>query len=394
PLYPQSLVENRTEERRLAEELARARRIEAIGRLAGGVAHDVNNMLAVILGYTEIIGRQLGDDHELAPELAEISRAAEHSRALARELLAFGRRQVLARAPVAPGAVIAALSGLLRSTLGADVRLTVRDESAGAIVLGDQAQFESVVVNLVANARDAMPQGGEVTVRIAVSGPDQGAEHGAVQISVTDTGEGMPEQVREHIFEPFFTTKELGQGTGLGLATVVGVVEQMGGTVAVESAPGTGSTFVVTLPRAPEDAEAQAPDASDAPDDQGAAARATVLVVEDEPQVLGLVQRLLEGAGYTVVCAAAGEQALAMLRNRHLRLDLLLTDMILPDLPGAELASAAVALRPGIRIVYTSGYTGEIAVREGMPPGDGFIAKPYTSAELLAVVEAALRPAR
>ncbi|MGH2871997.1 MAG: PAS domain-containing protein, partial [Solirubrobacteraceae bacterium] len=204
-LYQLTLLENRTEERRLADELARARRIEAIGRLAGGVAHDVNNMLAVILGYTEIVSRRLGERHELQPELGEIRRAAEHSRALAHELLAFGRRQVLEREPIAPGEVVGELGALLRRTLGARVRLVIEDDSNGAIVYGDRAQLETVVVNLVANARDAMPDGGRVTVRVGTSPAAAEAEHGLVEISVDDTGAGMPEHVRENIFEPFFT---------------------------------------------------------------------------------------------------------------------------------------------------------------------------------------------
>ncbi|MGH2913703.1 MAG: response regulator [Solirubrobacteraceae bacterium] len=420
PLYQLTLVENRAEERRLADELARTQRIEAIGRLAGGVAHDVNNMLAVIIGYTEIVSDRLGAGHHLQPELAEIGRAAEHSRSLARELLAFGRRQVLQREPVTPGAAIAGLEGLLRRTIGESIALTVIDESAGAIVLGDRAQLETVVVNLVANARDAMPDGGAVTIRTAAQSPEPGhkpshrpshkpghkpshkpgqrpghglgAERDLVTISVSDTGVGMSEQVREKIFEPFYTTKELGQGTGLGLATVVGVVEQMGGQIAVQSEPGHGSTFVVSLPRASAagelggSADVDEQSEGDAP----ALASRTVLVVEDEPQVLALVTRLLTNAGYLVLSAASGKQALDLLCDRARTIDLLLTDMILPDLSGAELARAALECHPELRIVYTSGYTGESAVREGMPPGDGFLAKPYGGGELRRALEVAL----
>ncbi|MGH2875428.1 MAG: ATP-binding protein, partial [Solirubrobacteraceae bacterium] len=389
PLYQLALLENRTEERRLADELARTRRIEAIGRLAGGVAHDVNNMLAVIIGYAEIVAGRLGPDHQLQPELTEIRRAAEHSRSLARDLLAVGRRQVLEREPVVPSAIIAGLSTLLRRTVGEAVTLVIEDESEGAVVLGDRAQLETVIVNLVANARDAMPSGGRLTVRSGLAPASNEAPHGSVTIAVADTGSGMSEQVRESIFEPFFTTKELGQGTGLGLATVMGIVEQMGGQVAVESEPGRGTTFTISLPRDPQGRPPEPEVEQQAAEAGLDASRRTVLVVEDEPQVRGLVERLVTSAGYMVLCAPTGTEALALLRDPARTIDLLLTDMILPDLSGGELARTALELRPGLRVVYTSGYTGETAVRDGLPEGDGFLAKPYGRAELARTLEAA-----
>ncbi|HLH65134.1 MAG TPA: ATP-binding protein [Solirubrobacteraceae bacterium] len=388
PLYQLALLENRTEERRLQEELSRAQRIDAIGRLAGGVAHDVNNMLAVILGYTELIAARLGEDHELRGDLAEIARAAEHSRALARDLLAFGRRQLLERRPLAPAEVIGDLRSLLQRTLGPGMRLSVEDRSDGAVVIGDRAQLETAIINLVANARDAMPLGGEVSVSIDVAKPAHAGDPGAVEISVCDSGVGMAEDVRERIFEPFFTTKELGQGSGLGLATVLGVVEQMGGRITVDSELGRGTTFRISLPRAvdrrPAGAEAAARAAHPS-------AGASILVVEDEPQLLALLRRVLEAAGHTVLSAADGARALALLDDGASPCDLLLTDMLLPDTSGVELARAALERRPGIRVLYTSGYAADAALARSAVPGDGFIAKPYATAELLAVVDRALR---
>jgi two-component system cell cycle sensor histidine kinase/response regulator CckA len=374
----------------MERDVARVQRTEAIGRLAGGVAHDVNNMLAVIIGYTEIIAKRLGDGHELSTELAEIRRAAEHSRSLARDLLAFGRQQVLERRPLAPGEVVQGLSHLLRHTIPEAIDLVIEDDSRGAVVLGDRAQLETVVVNLVANARDAMPDGGRLTLRATRLEPTEGAPAGRVGISVGDTGIGIPAEVLEKIFEPFFTTKELGHGTGLGLATVAGVVEQMGGEVSVESILGEGSTFAVTLPRERSgDGSGNGPDADGAGDDGPRHAGRTVLIVEDQAQVRGLVERLVTAAGYTVLGAASGSEALELLRDEGVSVDLLLTDMILPDLHGGDLVRRALEIQAGLRVVYTSGYAGESVTREGMPRGDGFLAKPYGSDDLRRALDAA-----
>ncbi|HEY5431052.1 MAG TPA: ATP-binding protein, partial [Solirubrobacteraceae bacterium] len=391
PLHQLAMIENRTEEKRLAQELARTRRIEAVGRLAGGVAHDVNNMLAVIIGYTEIVAQRLGDAHELAPELREISRAAEHSRSLARDLLAFGRRQVLDRRALVPGAIVTDLRMLLEQTMTAAIALAIRDDSGGAVVVGDRAQLESVIVNLAANARDAMPDGGQLTIRIAADPPAPDRPDGQVTIAVTDTGRGMSSEVRDAIFEPFFTTKELGVGTGLGLATVTGIVEQMGGRITVDSSPGQGSTFVVALPRVPMEA-GTAPAADDEDPDRPVGAGRTILVVEDEAQVRRLVELLLVRDGYTVITAASADEALARLRESGTEVDLLFTDMSLPDIRGGELARLALELRPGLRVVYTSGYAGDAVIRDGMPPGDGFLAKPWVADDLSRVLAAAWGP--
>ncbi len=381
-LYQLAMIENRTEEKRLAEELALTRRIEAIGRLAGGVAHDVNNMLAVIIGYNEIVAERLGDAHELAPELGEVRRAAEHSQALARDLLAFGRRQVLERRPLVPGEIVSDLRMLLRHTMSESIALVIDDDSTGAVVVGDRAQLETVIVNLAANARDAMPEGGRLAIRVSVAPPSAVAPDGQVTIEVSDTGHGMPEDVRENIFEPFFTTKELGFGTGLGLATVAGIVDQMGGRITADSSPGQGSTFVVSLPqdRTSGGSEPDAQSERDADDRDGAGR--TILVVEDEAQVRGLVERLLDRDGYAVISAATATDALALLREPSGKVDLLFTDMILPDIHGGELARLALELRPQLRVVYTSGYAGDEVVRDGMPPGEGFLAKPYAPDDL------------
>ena len=394
PSHQLAMVVNRTEEKLAGEELARVRRAEAIGRLAGGVAHDFNNMLAVIIGHAEIIAGRLGDHHPLRHELSEVRAAADRCRVLAGELLAFGRQQVLDRQALAPGEVVGDLRDLLREAMPDSIELVLEDESGGALVLGDRAQLEAVIVSLASNARDAMPAGGRLTVRTAVVARCGAADSGAVTISVSDTGIGMTDEIRERVFDPFFTTKELGHGSGLGLATVAGVIEQMGGRVTVESAPGEGSTFVVEL-----SCSSREPDAVNAPvagaggphasARQDAAMLSKILVVEDQPQVRRLVERLLERAGYSVLSAEDGTGALELLRNPGEEIDLLLTDMILPDVHGGDLAREAVALRPRLRVLYTSGYAGETVARDGMPPGHGFLQKPYKPERL----EQALREA-
>jgi two-component system, cell cycle sensor histidine kinase and response regulator CckA len=402
PSHQLALVINRTEEKLAEEELERVRRAEAIGRLAGGVAHDFNNMLAVIIGHAEIVAGRLGDSHPLAHELTEVRAAADRCRILAAELLAFGRQQVLERRAFAPGEVVAGLTELLHEAMPPTVELVVEDSSQGSAVLGDRAQLEAVIVSLATNARDAMPAGGRLTIRTAVTS-GSGDDAGSVTISATDTGIGMTDEIRERIFDPYFTTKELGHGSGLGLATVAGIVEQMGGRVTVESVPGRGSAFTVELPcHAPDHAPAAGQlSASGVAGTHGGDAAgpgagepdfdttSRILVVEDQPQVRRLVERLLERAGYLVLSAEDGTAALELLRDPVEEIDLLLTDMILPDLHGGDLAREAVALRPGLRVLYTSGYAGESVARDGMPPGDGFLQKPYKPERL----EAALREA-
>ncbi len=382
PIYRVSLVEDVTERNRLQAELAQVQRAEAVGRLAAGVAHDFNNMLAAILGFTEVVSQQLAPADVLQEDLGEIRRAAEHSRELTRELLAFGRQQVLERSLVAVAGVVDGLGRMLRRTLPASIELIIEDRSNGAHVLVDRAQLEQVIVNLALNARDAMPRGGRLSLRT-------GAGSGAVTISVTDTGEGMTDEVREHIFEPFFTTKQFGKGTGLGLATVFGIVEQSGGTISIDSVPGAGSTFVVTLPRAAPEPEGEAGEAPPAPVACGPGR--VVLVVEDEDQVRRLMRRVLERDGHTVLAAATGAEALGLLDTHPGQIDLLLSDMILPDLHGAELAARAHELRPSLVVLYSSGYPGDEIARDGLPSGAGFLPKPFTADGLRGAVVAAFR---
>ncbi|MGH2856570.1 MAG: hybrid sensor histidine kinase/response regulator [Solirubrobacteraceae bacterium] len=393
PRYQVLLVDDLTERRRMEEELAHTRRIESIGRLAGGVAHELNNKLAVILGFNDLIAQDLGPAHPVQESLREVRAAAEHSAALTHDLLSFGRQQLLDRRPLNVSEICASLVRILRPAVGQQIDLAVEDESGDALVLGDRAQIEQVLVNLALNARDAMPDGGRLTIRTSVTPSAGGAEAGPrrVLISVTDTGVGMDEEVRDRIFEPFFTTKEFGQGAGLGLATALGIVVQSGGTINVDSRPGHGTTVAVDLPEVGADgAVGMAPGATAASTpSETAAARQCVLVVEDEPQVRRLVGLLLEDAGHRVLSVADGSEALDAL-HRESAIDLLLTDMVLPDIHGGELARRARALRPELRIIYMSGYESRADTQDGAPPADGVLAKPFTEEQLTSAVQEAL----
>ncbi|MGH2875098.1 MAG: hybrid sensor histidine kinase/response regulator, partial [Solirubrobacteraceae bacterium] len=396
PRYQVLLVDDLTERRRLEEELAHTRRIESIGRLAGGVAHELNNKLAVILGFNDLIAQDLDPSHPVQESLREVRVAAEHSAALTHDLLSFGRQQLLDRRPLSVSEICSALVRILRPAVGQQIDLAVEDESAGALVLGDRAQIEQVLVNLALNARDAMPDGGRLTIRTTVASPADGdGGPRRVLISVIDTGVGMDDEVRDRIFEPFFTTKEFGQGAGLGLATALGIVVQSGGTINVDSSPGQGTTVVVELPEvgggpgpaiAPPGAAGSRSASALGP---GSGPGRNVLVVEDEPQVRQLVGLLLQDGGHRVLSVASGSEALDAL-DRNDEIDLLLTDMVLPDIHGDELARRARALRPELPVVYMSGYEGSPEARDGVPPADGVLAKPFTEEQLMRTVQDAL----
>jgi two-component system, cell cycle sensor histidine kinase and response regulator CckA len=376
-----------TERRRSAEEraelehrLAQAQRLESIGQLAGGVAHDFNNLLSVILTCVGFAMRELPADHPVRDDVEEIGRAADRAAALTRQLLMFSRREVVKPEVLDVGALVRDLERLLDRTLSERIALRITVGPGLVPVLADRAQLEQVLVNLAVNARDAMPDGG--TLAIAVSGV-----HGGVRITVVDDGVGMPEEVRDRAFEPFFTTKDPGQGTGLGLATVHGIVTDSGGTVDIDSAPGRGTAVTMFLPGCAEPVPT-----SEAPAEPGdlASTPARVLVVEDQEPVRRQACRILEAHGYRVTDAAGGEEALASWRP----VDVLVTDVVMPGMAGQELAQIALDRNPDLRVVYMSGHTEDVLVRNGARAGNiAFVQKPFTRATLLRAVEEALATA-
>jgi len=376
----------------LRAQLARAQRMESIGRLAGGVAHDLNNMLAPILGYAEVMAAELPAGSPLAEDAGVIRTAAERARDLTRQLLAFGRKQVLQVRVLDLRQVVNELAPLLRRTLREDVRLEVDLPSHLWAVQADPAQLEQVVMNLAVNAQHAMPDGGQLIValedvelRPGDAGRPAGVPPGAwVCLSVRDTGAGMSSEMQERIFEPFFTTRSEGEGTGLGLSIVHGVVAQHGGHIAVESAPGRGSTFRVYLPRA-----AGAPELHPAPRvaRPAAAPRSasgrTVLLCEDSEPVRRVTQRMLERCGCRVISAADPVRCLALAAAEPGQIDLLVTDVIMPGQNGRQLHAQLLARRPGLPVLYMSGYAGDVIGHLGVL-GDGaaFLQKPFNAEAL------------
>ena len=396
-----AVIEDLTERRRAAvaqrqlqEHLAQAQKMELVGRLAGGVAHDFNNILTVILSYARALTDELrGEQREFAQEIGS---AGQRASALTRQLLAFSRKQVLCPEVLAVGEVVKSLVKMLGRLIGEDIELSLAVAPGVGSILMDPAQLEQVLVNLAVNARDAMPDGGRLAIEVRdadVSAVDArrpgGIPEGSyVTITVTDTGTGMDADTLQHLYEPFFTTKPQGKGTGLGLSMVLGAVEQSGGTLRVVSAPGAGTTFTLHLPRVP---AAEAPAAfgtSGAPESAGG----RILVVEDEPQVRGAVRLFLVSAGYEVVEAACGDDGLAAFRADPEGIDLVLTDLVMPGMSGSALGRAVRTLRP-VPVLYMSGYSEEIASgREAVPP-QSLLLKPFEREALLARVHAALHAA-
>ena len=377
-----------TERRRSAEEraelehrLAQAQRLESVGQLAGGVAHDFNNLLSVILTCVGFATRELPADHPVRDDVEEIGRAADRAAALTRQLLMFSRREVVKPEVLDVGGLLRDLERLLNRTLSERIALRITVGPGLLPVLADRAQLEQVLVNLAVNARDAMPDGG--TLSIAVAGVPDG-----VRITVVDDGTGMLEEVRDRAFEPFFTTKDPGQGTGLGLATVHGIVTDSGGTVDIESAPGMGTSVTIFLPGCRE--EVRSPELPAEPAAHAPAAAARVLVVEDQEPVRRQACRILAAHGYEVTEAPGGEEALAAWQE----IDVLVTDVVMPGMTGQQLAQLAVDRNPDLRVVYMSGHTEDVLVRNGARARNlAFVQKPFTRATLLRAVEDALAAA-
>ena len=362
-----------TDQRHLREQLTHAQKLEAVGRLAGGIAHDFNNLLTAIAGYSEFLAGTFDAGDPRRDDALEIVRASERATALTGQLLTFSRRQVLRQEVLDLGEVTVSLEKLLSRLLGADVALETTVE-AGCHVTADRSQLEQVITNLAVNARDAMPAGGklEITVRRTTD---------RVELLVGDSGSGMDRETLSHIFEPFFTTKEAGKGTGLGLATVYGIVTQSGGEISVTSSPGEGTCFRIQLPMAAADVAESEPAEEAAP----AAGSECILLAEDEETIRRLVTEVLTRNGYRVLAAAAGNEALELLERPGVAVDLLLTDVVMPGMSGPDLARAARRHSPGLRVLYMSGYTSEPDEAFEDPDVD-FIGKPFSPQALVAKV--------
>jgi PAS domain S-box-containing protein len=377
-----------TDQRHLEAQLRQAQKMEAVGRLAGGIAHDFNNILTAITGYTQMLLEDLAPHDPRREDLQEIRAAADRASSLTRQLLAYSRRQMLQPRVLDLNTVARAMESLLRRLIGEDVRLRVMAAEPLGAVRADPGQIEQVIVNLAVNARDAMPHGGELIIETADVELDHVYAHDHipvipgryVMLAVSDTGIGMTPEVKAHIFEPFFTTKGIGKGTGLGLATVYGIVKQSEGYIWVYSEVGIGTTFKIYLPQvSPVDVPAR-PEPQPEISLEG---RETVLLVEDEDAVRAVAKSALRRLGYTVLDAAGGRQALDLASRHSGSIHLLLTDVVMPDLSGPELARELTTAQPAVRVLFVSGYTDDAIVQHGvLDQGSAFLQKPFTPASL------------
>lgn len=399
----QAIVEDITQQKQaeleyteLRHQLESSQRLEAVGRLAGGIAHDFNNLLTATLSHAELVLSRLEEDDPNRADVREIERSAHRAADLIRQLLAFSRKQVLKPRTLDLNAAIGQAKTFLRRVIGEHIELvTAIDEDLG-YVKADPAQIEQVIMNLAVNARDAMPEGGRLTIRASnvELGEDYVASHETVRpgryvmLSVSDTGHGMDEAVRSRVFEPFFTTKELGRGTGLGLSTVYGIVKQSEGYIWVYSEQNHGTTFKIYLPRVPEGVEAELESPREPRDAPGG--RETILLVEDESAVREVVARLLRNHGYTVLEAEQPLDALGLVETKQHDIDLLLTDVVMPGINGKDLAERVRQVRPDLKVMYMSGYSGTHLESTGMAPEAMLLEKPFTQDELAARVRAAL----
>jgi PAS domain S-box-containing protein len=396
------IAQDVTERRVLEKQLLQSQKMEAVGRLAGGVAHDFNNVLTVILGGLHFLRQDLVPDHDQTTMISEIEQAAFRAQGLTHRLLAFSRRQMMEPRLIDLNTLVGSVESMLRRVIGEDIELQVALGAGLHAVKADPGQLEQAIVNLVVNSRDAMPEGGRVTietrnVQLAPSAEEDdeiptGGPH--VLLAVTDTGCGMAPEVRAHLFEPFFTTKPLGKGTGLGLPMVYGIVKQSDGLITVESEPGQGTAIKIYFPSA-------GPRAEPAPVTRAAMARSqgdeTILLAEDDDGVRHWIHNALQGQGYTVFACRHAREALGIAEQYAGTIHLLLTDVVMPGMNGRELADRLVAARPATRVLYMSGYTEEALDRHGVPGGGttrGFIQKPFTPVELLEKVRAMLDRAR
>jgi PAS domain S-box-containing protein len=390
----QSALRDVTERKRLEAQYLQAQKMESVGRLAGGVAHDFNNLLTVINGYSELLASKLGNDRGLREMAEQILRAGKSAAELTTQLLTFSRKQVAQARPLELNVVVQEAQKMFSRIMGEDVQLESKLSPTLGQVMADPGQMHQVLMNLVVNARDSMPGGGRLTIETRNVDVDEGfsrqhpevAPGRYVYLGVTDTGSGMSEEVKRQIFEPFFTTKEKGKGTGLGLATVYGIVRHGEGWIRVDSAPGAGTTFHIYLPRT----QAAAQAAVTAPAAALAKGSETVLLVEDEDAVRELTEQMLESHGYRVLQAASGAEALELAASYPGTIHLLMTDVILPQMNGQVLAEALWSTRPEIKVLYMSGYSEEV-IGQGMPDRRvAYLAKPFSSVDLAAKVRQTL----
>ncbi|MGE5645208.1 MAG: ATP-binding protein [Acidobacteriota bacterium] len=382
-----AFVTDITQRKLLEAQITHIQKMEAIGRLAGGVAHEFNNMLTIIAGYNRMMLDQLQQGDELREYAEEVLRAADRAGAVTNQLLTFSRRQIRQPVVIEANLLLRRTETMLRRLIGEDIDLVFSlDEAAGNIRI-DAGQFEQIIVNLAVNARDAMPGGGRITIETALTHLDDtytrmhlGVRPGDyVMVAVSDNGHGMDAETRRHIFEPFFTTKEIGKGTGLGLATVYGIVKQNGGDIWVYSEPRRGATFKVYFPQVGEATDEPAPLKTPDPD-QGAE---TVLVVEDEPGVRELIGTILKQRGYNVIKAADPLEAIQASQQHPGAIDLLLTDVVMPRMSGRDLAVRLLEQRPTMRVLYLSGYTENAIVHHGvLDPEVDFLGKPFSQDSL------------
>ncbi|PYU23931.1 MAG: hybrid sensor histidine kinase/response regulator [Acidobacteria bacterium] len=387
------MVQDITKQRNLEDQLRQAQKMEAIGRLAGGVAHDFNNLLGVIIGYSELALDQIEPGSAVRGQVEQIRKAGERASALTRQLLAFSRQQVLDTKTLNVNGIISDMAQMLLRLIGEDIELQTKLDSELHAIRGDQGQIEQVILNLAVNARDAMPHGGKLMIETRNVRVEEEEPHrhtpmtpgDYILLTISDTGVGMDAETQAHIFEPFFTTKAQGKGTGLGLATVYGVVKQSGGYIWVYSEPGVGATFKLYLPRVLDESQASRPP------DMGNShqATATVLVVEDEASLRTFTCTLLKNSGYTVLEAGDGDEALTLAGQYKPPIHLLLTDMIMPGMNGPAVAGKLASLHPEAKVLFMSGYTGFVS-RGLIDPHAVLVSKPFTREELLRKIEQVL----
>jgi PAS domain S-box-containing protein len=388
-----SVIADMTDRKRLEEQFRHSQKMEAVGRLAGGVAHDFNNLLTVIGGYTQMLLEAMQPEDPLRPSLEEIDRATASATALTQQRLAFSRRQIVSPRVVDLGELVAGLDRMLHRLIGEDIELVAIHPPQLPNVKVDAGQIEQVVMNLVVNARDAMPRGGTITIETAMLDLEERSPDGVgpghyVVLSVADTGRGMTEETKRQIFEPFFTTKGRGKGTGLGLSTVYGIVKQSGGEVTVASAPGEGSTFRVFLPAV---ARAAAAGVNGAPPPERKRGTETVLLAEDEAGLRKLIAGILESRGYSVLLAADAREALDWCERHPGPIHLFLADVVMPGMSGQDLAALVTRLRPRLKVLYMSGYSEHASLDDGvLESGAAFLPKPFSPEILLTKVREVL----
>jgi signal transduction histidine kinase len=366
---------------RMEQQMRETQRLESLGRLAGGIAHDFNNLLGVIMGYSSILQRRVSEDDTMHAMLTEITEAAQIAANLTRQLVTFSRNQVLRTQKLDLNEVVADIARMLRHVLGDDIKLETHLTEEPAVVVADPSQLEQMLMNLAVNARDAMEDGGVLTIETRQQQPDSAErDRATVLLRVADTGCGMNEETKSRVFDPFFTTKPTG-GTGLGLSTVYGIVTQCGGTITVDSAPALGTRFDIRIPAAEGEAESYHPPTRTT--EPGLRAHETVLLVEDRIAMRALLAQMLEDEGYCVLVAHDPNDAIRIARQHPDRIDVLLTDVIMPNMSGQQVAQSIIALRPDLRVLFISGFSADASMLDGDMKGrSAFVRKPVTPSEL------------